>query len=685
MASNNQQQNNSITVSWSPSWSMSTHDSTQTWNDKSDSSRNGDHYSYGAVHNNQQHVTEDMLRNHDRILFLIAKLTGTRVQVSVKDGSKYEGILYGGSAQGKFGVVLNHPRKVCDSTIGTSSQMQTATAVTPSIMIMDKDLISITSSVMDDDLILDNGISCGDQVEFGERELHEWEDKAVGDLICLDDHIAFSSNLCEPFAINDQILGMEMSFNEGTHTPPFLDRTVYDYEELERYENEIQQAAAMDIHVLEESNQLLDEELMDEENWHSSEIRRTPADYFIDHKVEVFPVTERDVIYYSTCMDESTIPHFAAPPYMIDDTCTCQKKKKKVHRSVSKSFCRHSRILKGKLYVEKYAQKMENKEQHLAELVRFHQTFKLNMPIPADIEPLLSKTRHSTGVIDDKAFEQLYKSRITTTTTTVRNKHTFKFNVHASEFKPNPEVQEFLAARKRASAASPLLPSKGHRSELKHLTLNEVFKHPFSKTKVGTPPHNIGPIWPFGTAQYNMQFMAVTLEDDYTYQQQSTPYLPYNYNQYQYPYHSTPSTNSTSTYEHSPIHYTTDPQFRPTYLTFPTFSAIQSVTGTATSVNPQHSYDAHNTAFYTPLLPETDTPSASSLSPTHGNLFHQQQENDEYQGYYVFNASPLGSPYFITEKIPSSHQTSPTTDTMIQQPISPQPFYADSDYSHWQL
>ena len=46
----------------------------------------------------------------------------------------------------------------------------------------------------------------------------------------------------------------------------------------------------------------------------------------------------------------------------------------------------------------------------------------------------------------------------------------------------------------------------------------------------------VGPIWPFGTLQYNMQFMADTLEDDYIYQQQSTPYLPYNYIQYQYPH-----------------------------------------------------------------------------------------------------------------------------------------------------
>lgn len=120
-------------------------------------------------------------------------------------------------------------------------------------------------------------------------------------------------------------------------------------------------------------------------------------------------------------------------------------------QSVSKPLCHYSRMLRGKRYVEKYAHKMKDKEKHLAELVRFHQTFKLNFPIPADIEPLLSKQNQSAGVLDNEVFEQLYESRQNTTTTTVKRttskkkKRPFEFNVHAEEFIPDPEIQEFLA------------------------------------------------------------------------------------------------------------------------------------------------------------------------------------------------------------------------------------------------
>lgn len=67
--------------------------------------------------------------------------------MSVKNGSKYEGILYSGSTQGELGIVLNDPITV------TSSRVQTA-AASPSILIMNKDLVSIMSSIMDDGMYI---------------------------------------------------------------------------------------------------------------------------------------------------------------------------------------------------------------------------------------------------------------------------------------------------------------------------------------------------------------------------------------------------------------------------------------------------------------------------------------------------------------------------------------------------
>ncbi|CDH58802.1 predicted protein [Lichtheimia corymbifera JMRC:FSU:9682] len=693
MASTNQQQCSSKPESSSPPWSMSSRGSSQSSNGKSDSFRNGDpRNSYRDLRSDWQRPTKDMLESHNRILFLIAKLTGSRVQVSVKDGSKYEGILYSGTSQGELGIVLNDPHKVYDpiTVSPPSSRVQTA-AASPSILIMNKDLVSIMSSIMDDD----NENCCGDQVEFGEqRELHECDDdKVAGDLIFLDDDDD------DDTSFNNKPFEIKTTFEDDDEPPTgFLERAEYEYGEFERYAKGIEQhekSSAMDIHgSLVEYDQSVDEDRMDEEkNRYSvapTRPARAPSDYFIDHKVEVFPAMDQDFIYYSTHFDESTIPHFVAPSPMTNHICTCEKRKEKVEQPVSRPLRHYSRVMRGKLYVEKYAQKMDDKEKHLEELVRFHQTFKLNFPIPADIEPLLSKQNQSTFTLDNEVFAQLYeRSSTTAKRTPTKKKRPFEFNVHAEEFIPDPEIQEFLSARNRGSAASlSFLFPRDNRSTLKnadtrHLTLDEVFKHPFSKNGVEISAHAIGPTWPFGTTQYNMQF-----RDD-AFEQLFTP--SYNHIQYQYPHrYTTPSMNPTTptTHEHSSTHATTDPQLGRNNFTSPAFTAIRSVTGTKTPLNSQYSPEPYNTAFlYTPLLPENDAPSAiSHPSPSHNEDFHQQREPHEYQSYYVVNGSPpLLSPYFVPETIYPNHQIPPPTEDTRIQPMSPQPYYTGSEYSYWRM
>ncbi|CDS11816.1 hypothetical protein LRAMOSA11460 [Lichtheimia ramosa] len=453
----------------------------------------------------------------------------------------YKGILYGESTQEELGIVLRHPRKVHEPINATSSSSDQTAELSQSFLIKSKDLASIGSLVMDD---VDNETSCGDEAQFGELyKLHEWEwdDKAVDNLISLDDDDAsFSNTSCDQSTTNQPSFEVKQILDQESSTP-FLDYTVYDHKELE-----IQQQASHKTHIYEEHAQLVEEHIMDEENGSSAVTRRAPADYFVNHKVQVFPATESDVIYHSIYMDESTIPTFAPSP-ITNHACAREKKKKKDEQSVTKIFRRCTRTLRAKRYHKKYAQKLKNKEQHLAELVNFHQAFKLDFPIPADIEPLLSKSKRSNSMPDDNDFERLYDSQQNTTTTSsitvkttaIKKKSSFKFNVYADEFKPNPAIQELLASRNRA--APPLSSCTYHRSKLKkadtkHLSLYQVFKHPFYKTKAETPPNDIGPIWPFGMTQYNMQFMARTIENGNTYDRPFTTHLPYTCIQYQYPH-----------------------------------------------------------------------------------------------------------------------------------------------------
>lgn len=117
--------------------------------------------------------------------------------------------------------------------------------------------------------------------------------------------------------------------------------------------------------------------------------------------------------------------------------------------------------------------------------MQFHQTFKLKFPVPTDIVPLLSAGKKPTSPVSDdksptdkqesiseeeKKVEQQQaassskqstaaaageKSTEKTTTTTTKSekpsaeankpaKTTFKFNVKATEFKPNPTAPAFV-------------------------------------------------------------------------------------------------------------------------------------------------------------------------------------------------------------------------------------------------
>lgn len=117
--------------------------------------------------------------------------------------------------------------------------------------------------------------------------------------------------------------------------------------------------------------------------------------------------------------------------------------------------------------------------------MQFHQTFKLKFPVPTDIVPLLSAGKKPTSPVSDdksptdkqesiseeekKAEQQQAASSSSkqsssatgekatdkTTTTTTKSekpsaeankpaKSTFKFNVKATEFKPNPTAPAFV-------------------------------------------------------------------------------------------------------------------------------------------------------------------------------------------------------------------------------------------------
>jgi hypothetical protein len=154
---------------------------------------------------------------------------------------------------------------------------------------------------------------------------------------------------------------------------------------------------------------------------------------------------------------------------------------------IASKFKHFARAEKEKLYAKKQALQKKEKDGLLTELKKFHQTFKLNVPVPPDLVPLLSTGKKPTfpaqalrrrSIPEKKQPEQPVKKEESPvkkqpqqppqqppqqqqsqpqppqqqqqqeapspTTTAASNSPSFKFNVKASEFKPNPSAPSFV-------------------------------------------------------------------------------------------------------------------------------------------------------------------------------------------------------------------------------------------------
>lgn len=220
---------------------------------------------------------------------------------------------------------------------------------------------------------------------------------------------------------------------------------------------------------------------------------------------------------------------------------------------------------KDKLHAKKQALQKKEKDGRLAELKMFHQTFKLNVPIPADLVPLLSlkgkKTTEATTAATTAAAVPEKKKSVTTSpvvtkspapsptpapintapaptpalaplppphsdpATSPTNSSSFKFNVKASSFKPNPTAAAFVPGGVDK-------PTKKKHDPSQHLTMTEAFVPSFVEKDIH--PSSVGPTWPFGTKSYRVQFNQYAYEED-VFTGYPSPNYAYGYPQYRYP------------------------------------------------------------------------------------------------------------------------------------------------------
>ncbi|CAO3608971.1 unnamed protein product [Cunninghamella echinulata] len=558
---------------------------------------------------------------HDRMLFLLGNLTGSVVQVTVRNGTKYEGIFQGATAENDLNLSLSLARKIYDPNDQNVDKSKTSTyPVLPALLIFSKDLMEITSLNTDltagetiqherDTFKTDTDIS--GKGEIKERELHKWNpDLPDGQVLeSLEEDLELHTNgsngngsgggggrSWDQFAANEKLFGLKTDFDEELYTTR-LDRSAPDFKDREKKAiekaNEIQRSATNNPHILEERNIITaDDNAMDEEDKYGAVVRETNPNVYVPPALrkqqQQQKSSEQQPANFSNLPPDSplhklttgTLNKTSVNPSALRNemnkslkSITEKKAPKGIESEIADTFRQFALIEKDKLQAKRQAL---NKKEHndrmdrLAELKKFHQTFKLNVPVPPDLLPLLAKGKkpspssttspsssnnksessekasssptNTTKPIETKDVTAKSSSESKTTTdgkkaSSPTSKSGFKFNIKATEFKPNPSAAVFIpgsakggADESNAYAGRSL--KKGNSNE--PITLNDIFKSPFSKGNY-KKADSIGPTWPFGNRQYRHQFSQTTQYTEDMFTAYPAPGYTYGYSHYRYP------------------------------------------------------------------------------------------------------------------------------------------------------
>ncbi|KAK4521231.1 PHO85 cyclin-1 [Mucor velutinosus] len=486
---------------------------------------------------------------HDRMLFLLGNLTGTLVEATVKDGCKFKGIFHGASTEGDLGIALKLAQKIYDPNAPIDKDKTNPNPIKNTLLIFSNDLVEINA------VNVDFSSSCGTEtndrntfktdtdisgrLDIKERELHKWaptEDDHNGPLeggLELNDNDAHGGGSWDQFAANEKLFGLKTDFDEEIYTTP-LNRSAPGYKDREKraikMANEIQKTATTNVHMLEERGLAIDDSGMDEEDLYGAVVREgvsNPNKYVPpalrklqqQQQQQQTQKKEKPVAAGNPLnkLITSDLPKAASNPSPIANLPTTRRESseknnsgsneppKRIEAEIATTFRHFAMMEKDKLHAKKQALQKKEKDGRLAELKAFHQSFKLNVPIPADLVPLLSKKKapiSNEQVSSDSANNRNIASPVkkistpplqqattatpaatattakkvsspappavaspttspapsspapatttattTTTTTTAPSSATsnsFKFNVKASSFKPNPSAAAFV-------------------------------------------------------------------------------------------------------------------------------------------------------------------------------------------------------------------------------------------------
>ncbi|KAF9971605.1 hypothetical protein BGZ73_005429 [Actinomortierella ambigua] len=222
----------------------------------------------------------DAKHMHDRMLYLLMSMVGMVVEVTVKNGTTYEGVFTTASTEGDLGVVLSMARAI------SGKDKKDGAPPIGALIILPKDLVHIRASSVDftpqekplherEGFKTDTDISRAGEIR--ERDLQKWAPDEGLPLESLEDNAEGSSHVgWDQFAANERLFGVRTEFDEELYTTK-LDRSGADFKERElkaiKIANEIQQGATSNVHMLEERGIAIDDSGMDEEDRYGAVVR----------------------------------------------------------------------------------------------------------------------------------------------------------------------------------------------------------------------------------------------------------------------------------------------------------------------------------------------------------------------------------------------------------------------------
>lgn len=426
-----------------------------------------------------------------RISALVDMLVGQMVVVVRGNGERLVGVLSSGSPD-KHG--LSFVLSAAQTLTADKSGQVTLGPLIPRVTLSGPDVCEIDASnvrlgtaqelaacvprASSSSFRTDTEISRAGGVEGG-RALQRWEDDSAPPMVsgALEDT---TSGPWDQFAANEAQFGVRSNYEESMYTTK-LDKSGHDFKqrerEAERLAKEILTQGSSNAHVAEERG-LVDDSGLNEEDKYGAVVRGPEV-------------------------------HEPQPASKGKPRADAREKSGAPSKAITAEFREFVSAERERLVVRKAELAKKEKQNRLADLKAWAQSFKLKTPPPRDIE------RRSDARTSNKDFATVEKQPEKSSAAPEKKAGGSKLNVHASSFNPGAAVFRpgaKPAARPAPKPSTPAHPFFGHR-ELKNrpsaasLRVRDDFK--VWKMKKVPEASAVAPLWPYTGRPFRQHFVAM--------------------------------------------------------------------------------------------------------------------------------------------------------------------------------